>query len=189
MIAGIEHFRLDPDLASNPLDLQFMPYTHGLPATLAWVVATFFLARAWLRETGPALALALATGSHWLLDLVVHRPDLPLWGDSYKVGLALWEHPVAALLLELGFLAVAAFVLVRSSALPRARRRTAVGLAAGLVAAHLAFSFAPLPPAPIALVLAALLFWLVVAWLAHRVESSRVGAAQPPSMRGPVVPR
>ena len=56
--------------------------------------------------------LALAAASHWLLDLLVHRPDLPLWGNSFRVGLALWNHPVIAFLLELALLLACAAILV-----------------------------------------------------------------------------
>jgi hypothetical protein len=47
-----------------------------------------------------ALFLAPAVFSHWVLDLVVHRPDLPIYNDAYKVGFGLWNYPLTALALE-----------------------------------------------------------------------------------------
>lgn len=78
LLAGVERVRFDESLPSNPLDPYYIPFSHGLPSTILLGMAVFFAARKWLGETKPALALALAAASHWLLDLLVHRPDLPL---------------------------------------------------------------------------------------------------------------
>ena len=169
VLAGVEKVRLDPSLPSNPLDLYYMPYTHGLPATLLWMLAAFLVGRAWLGRSGPALALAAATGSHWLLDLLVHRPDLPLWDDAHKVGLALWNHPLGAAALELGLLVATALALARSGALDRARRRAFSVFVAGLVVAHLVVVLGATPPRATALVAGALVFYLTLAWIARRV--------------------
>ena len=47
-----------------------------------------------------AVWVGAAVFSHWVLDLLVHRPDLPLYDDTMKVGLGLWNHPALALALE-----------------------------------------------------------------------------------------
>lgn len=169
VLGGVEKLRLDPSLPSNPLDLFYMPYTHGLPATLVWMLAAFLVGRAWLGRTGPALALAAATGSHWLLDLLVHRPDLPLWDDAYKVGLALWNHPLLALALELGLLAATALALLRSGVLLRARRRAFAIFAAGLGLVGVVFGLGPPPPGIPALMTSMLVFFLGMAWIARRM--------------------
>ena len=169
VLAGVEKLRLDPSLPSNPLDLFYMPYTHGLPATLLWMLAAFLVGRAWLGRTAPALALAAATGSHWLLDLLVHRPDLPLWDDAHKVGLALWNHPLLALALELGLLAATALALLRSGVLPPARRRAFAIFAAGLALVGVVFGIGPPPPGIPALMTSMLVFFLGMAFIARRV--------------------
>ena len=102
---GIEKVRIVPGItASNLLDLYYMPYTHSLVAALAWSGFAFLCAKVFgsasLRAGRSALFLALAVLSHWLLDLLVHRPDLPLYDDANKVGLGLWNFPAPALLLE-----------------------------------------------------------------------------------------
>jgi hypothetical protein len=172
VLGGVERVRIDASLPSNPLDLYYIPFSHGLPTTALLGCAVFLAARAWLRAAGPALALALAAASHWFLDLIVHRPDLPLWGNSHHVGLALWNHPVAALLVELALLLGCAAVLLRSTALPRPCRTTFFWYLAGLVAVHVVFSLAPPPPGPAALASSAMVFFLVAVWLARRVEAS-----------------
>jgi membrane-bound metal-dependent hydrolase YbcI (DUF457 family) len=102
VLLGIEKVRIVPGFtASNPLDLYYMPYTHGLLAAVIWScaagVAFRFFARSRLRAS---VVVGLAVFSHWVLDFLVHRPDLPLYGNSEKVGLGLWNLPVLALALE-----------------------------------------------------------------------------------------
>ena len=141
VLGGIEHFRLDPTLPSNPLDLYHMPYTHGLPATFVWAGAAYLAARLWLGDSRAALAIAAVTASHWLLDWVVHRPDLPLWGDAHKVGLALWNRPWLAWWLELAFIVASGLALFRVLPSRVGRRKLAILLGVlGLV--HL-LSLAP----------------------------------------------
>src|SRR6187397_2646390 len=88
ILLGIEHVRIVPGhTAANPLDLYHMPWTHSLPAALAWSLGIGVVGWTWARRAVPALAarlgavLAAVVFSHWLLDLIVHVPDLPLWGD------------------------------------------------------------------------------------------------------------
>jgi hypothetical protein len=172
LLAGVERVRIDPTLPSNPLDLVYMPYTHGLPATFAWTAAAFVAGRRWLGESRAALALAAAVGSHWLLDLVVHRPDLPLWDDAHKVGLALWNLPLAAFLLEAGLLVAGAALLLRSPGASRLSRRGLLWLTGALLIGHVVFWLGPPPPGVGTLALTALAFFLVAAWGAARVEPS-----------------
>src|SRR5216110_1016954 len=98
VLLGIEKVRIVPGFtATNPLDLYYMPYTHSLVAALVWSVAA---AGAYhlLRRSNPrtSVLIGLAVLSHWILDFVVHRPDLPLYDNSAKVGLGLWNHTAVA---------------------------------------------------------------------------------------------
>src|SRR4029453_7780365 len=80
VLTGIEHLRIDPSLASNPLDLYDMPYTHSLLGTLLWAGVGFAVSLRWLGRARSAAIVAAAVASHWLLDWLVHRPDLTLYG-------------------------------------------------------------------------------------------------------------
>jgi len=98
VLLGVERVRIVPGItASNPLDLYYMPYTHSLVAALAWSAAAFVMWRvvSGRRDFNAAIVIAGAVFSHWVLDFVVHRPDLPLYDNAMKVGLGLWN--VAAL--------------------------------------------------------------------------------------------
>src|SRR6266550_2433820 len=116
---GIEKVRIVPGItASNPLDLYYMPYTHSLVAALLWSLGAYVAYRA-IRAFGAshraALLVALAVFSHWVLDLVVHRPDLPLYDNVAKVGLGLWNYPAPAFLLEVALLFGGMFLYLRST--------------------------------------------------------------------------
>jgi hypothetical protein len=78
VLTGIEHARIVPGLPSNPLDLYHMPYSHSLVATIVWSAAAAVIAFVWRRSAKVAALVAFAVASHWFLDLIVHRQDLPL---------------------------------------------------------------------------------------------------------------
>lgn len=109
VLAGVEKMSLDERLPGSPLVLSHMPYTHSLPAVVLWAVAAGLLARFLLKlPRAAAIAVGLVVASHWGLDVLVHRPDLPLWFGGPKVGLGWWNHPVPEQALEMGLLALAA---------------------------------------------------------------------------------
>lgn len=109
IMSGVEKASVDPSLPGSPLVLYQMPYTHSLPGALAWSVAGALLVRYALKVPWrAAFVMGLVVFSHWLADLLVHRPDLELWFGGPKVGFALWNHPVAEQAVEIGLLALAA---------------------------------------------------------------------------------
>lgn len=112
-LLGIEHYRMVPGFtASNWLDLYDMRYSHSLLG--AAVLAALFggLVLALTRSRTAAGIAAAAVLSHWLADWIVHAPDLTLAGSPPKLGLGLWNHPLAEHALEvvLAFGTLAYFV-------------------------------------------------------------------------------
>src|SRR5437867_4410610 len=129
VLLGIEKVRIVPGITtSNPLDLYYMPYTHSLLAAIGWSIVAFLVYRA-VRPVPPRAAtiVGVAVFSHWVLDFLVHRPDLPVYDNTAKVGLGLWNLPAVALGLEALLLFGAMWLYVRHTA-----RRTAM-LAFGVV--------------------------------------------------------
>ncbi len=101
-LLGIERFKIvDHFTESTHFDLQYMPFTHSLVATLFWGALVFIVTYLFTEKYGAerfkiSMVLALAVMSHWFLDLLVHTPDLPLYSnDSLKLGFGLWNHAIA----------------------------------------------------------------------------------------------
>jgi len=166
ILLGIEQASLDPALPGNPLVLSYMPYTHSLPATLLWSAAAGMLgALLWARgeyKLKLGMVLAATVASHWFLDLLVHRHDLGLWGDAHKVGLALWDQPMAAYALEVLLLAGSVVLLAFSDAWLASRRSALAVLCIGLLFLQTASQFGAIPESLDAMVLSALFIYLLV---------------------------
>ncbi len=115
IITGVEHARVDPALPGSALVLYDMPWTHSLPAVLAWSVGAALLVKLLLRlPVWASVVVGLTVFSHWVLDLLVHRPDLEIWPGGERVGFALWNYPVPEQALEMGLLAVCGAIWVAS---------------------------------------------------------------------------
>lgn len=150
VLGGIEHMRLVPGTSvMNPLDLYHMPYTHSLLGSAAWAAAFALLLWIWRRDWLTAGIGALVVLSHWFLDLLVHVPDLTLWGAPPRLGLGLWNYPAIAMPLELG-LTLAALLLYMARTHPmRGSARLATGLLAlALLTVQVVNWFGPPPTAP-----------------------------------------
>jgi hypothetical protein len=169
VLLGVERMRIDPRLPSNPLVLEHMPFTHSLAATALWAGLAGFAVRGRL-GVAAAWAVAAAVASHWLLDLLVHRPDLTLFGAAPKLGLGLWNFPAAALALELGLLGTGALACLRAGALPRRSRRGVLVLVGALAAVQLATLVAPPALGTSGVAVSLLVLVAAVAWGARRVE-------------------
>ena len=178
VLAGVEKVRIAPGItASNPLDLYYMPYTHSLVASVVWaaVAGTIYRLRGSWR--GSALLVGLAVLSHWFLDLLVHRADLPLYDDAAKVGLGLWNYRAAALSLEATLLFGGLVWYLRHST-PRRRIGTYGFITLGLLmlAIQVQVFFGTPPESDVAAALTALAAYLIFAALAGWLERAR-GAA------------
>lgn len=174
-LVGVEKVRITEGFTeSNDLDLYYMPFSHGLVGALAMslifavIVAVMF--QSGRRPLGFAL-VALASFSHWLLDLVMHTPDLPIYGDdSTKVGLGLWDQPAIALPLELVFLAFGAWLYTRSVTSTARGKGLVWGFFGLLAIVQLISQFGPPPTSPDAFAVTALVAYVVLAALAGWVE-------------------
>lgn len=149
IIAGVEHADVDPTLPGSTLVLHDMPWTHSLPAALAWSLGALLLSKALLRTSWRAsLAIGLTASSHWLLDFLVHRPDLALWPGGEKVGLGWWNYPVPEQALEIGLLAVFGGAWIASRKTLGRFAWPAIAFIAFLVALQVVAMLAPAGNAP-----------------------------------------
>jgi hypothetical protein len=118
VLLGIERMNIvEKFTQSTHFELEYMPYTHSLIGSLFWAGAAYALFR-WgiVQNKSVAMMVALAVFSHWLLDLVVHTPDLPLWSDtSLKLGFGLWNNAVMTYALEAVLLLSALWLYLKST--------------------------------------------------------------------------
>jgi len=118
VLLGIERVNIVENYTqSTHFELEYMPYTHSLVGSLLWAIAAYALFR-WVivKKKAVALVVALAVFSHWVLDLIVHTPDLPLWSDSSpKLGFGLWNNAIATYTLEAVLLVTALWLYLKST--------------------------------------------------------------------------
>jgi hypothetical protein len=105
ILLGIEKAQVVPSLPSSRLNLYYMPFDHSLVGILFWSIVIYVLFRVLpgaqdARKSRIALVMAVAVFSHFVLDIPVHRADLGLVGNAYKIGLGLYNYPIPAFLLE-----------------------------------------------------------------------------------------
>ncbi|MEJ8836868.1 hypothetical protein [Ramlibacter sp. AN1133] len=185
VLAGVEVVRIDPgNTAFTPLDFVSYPWTHSLVLALAWSAAFALALSPWVRGRRALLVLAALVFSHWLLDFVSHRPDLPITpGDSVKVGLGLWNSVAATLVVEGALMAAGVWLYLRTT-----RSRDAAGryafwsLIVFYLAIWLAGQVSPPPPSDSAVAWAGLATWLFPLWAGwadrHRVTTARGSPAR-----------
>jgi hypothetical protein len=146
IIAGVEHARVDPSLPGSTLELYDMPWTHSLPAAFAWSVAAALLVKLLLRlPVWTSVAVGATAFSHWLLDLLVHRPDLELWPGGERVGFALWNYPAPEQALEIGLLAICGAAWVASRKALGRMAWPAIGFIGFLVVLQIVAMLSPQP--------------------------------------------
>jgi hypothetical protein len=183
VLLGIEKVRIVPGItATNPLDLYYMPYTHSLFGALLWSIGggiVYYLSR---RSDGWSAAglVGGAMFSHWVLDVVVHRPDMPLYDNSYKLGLGLWNYPVLALLLEVAVLFGGMYLYLRTT--KRVARGGRYGmLIFGIImfAFQASVFFGSPPSSDKAAAVTALIFYFGFAGIAYWLDGKRAWPNSP----------
>lgn len=167
LLLGVEHVRIEPGITRvTPLNFVDYPISHSLLAVIGWAAlfaAVYFFLRRYPRG---AVVVGLLVVSHWLLDVVVHRPDLPLYaGSGYRFGLGLWSSVGATLAVELPILVVGVWSYVRATVASDAVGRWALwGLVGFLAVVYFANLFGAPPPNVTTLAWVGQAQWLLVAW-------------------------
>jgi len=125
VLLGVERFRIVPGFtAINPFDFVHYPWSHSLLMTAVWALLFALVYLAVRGDRAGAVWLGIAVASHWVLDFVSHRPDLPLYpGGGERLGLGLWQSLPATFAVEgLMFAAGIALYMQSTKAKDRAER-------------------------------------------------------------------
>lgn len=167
LLAGIEKVKIEPgNSAFTPLNFIYYPFSHSLLFVLIWTFvfgAVYYFAKKDLKSSVVLGALVL---SHWVLDLISHVPDLPLYpGSSLKFGLGLWNFVSLTILVEGIIFLAGAYLYIAST--KAENKKGSIGLWLLLVflaAIYISGIFSPPPPSAEAIAYSGLLQWLFVAW-------------------------
>jgi len=169
VLLGLESFEIRPGITTlTPLDFTSYPWSHSLAMLFAWG-AIFALVYRVARPSASRAALwtlVLLVVSHWVLDFIVHRPDMPLtpFGDA-RYGLGLWNSLPATLAVELPLFAAGVAVYATTTV---ARDRTGAWawwtLVAFLAIVYLVNLLGPPPPGIAAVAWVTESGWLLVLW-------------------------
>ena len=169
VLPGLEVVVIDPgNTIVTPLDFRKYPYSHSLLAVITWgsllaVIYWFFT-----RYRPGTIMVWVAVLSHWVLDLISHRPDLPLYpGGEKLLGFGLWNSLTATLLLEGGMFFAGVMIYLRTtSAMDRTGKFAFWALIVFLITTYCVNVFGPPPPpgGERLVVLTTLLLWMLVPW-------------------------
>lgn len=176
VLLGVEHVAVEPGATRvTPLNFISYPYSHSLLTLCVWgLLLGGIYAVATRARAAAAITLALLVVSHWVLDVISHRPDLPLTPQgTARFGLNLWSSAPGTLIVEFALFLIGVALYVQST---RARDRIgSVGLWAlvgFLAVTMIANVFGPPPPSASAVAWAAQALWLLVIW-AYWVDHHR----------------
>jgi hypothetical protein len=176
ILIGLEHARITPGITKAvPLDLEYIPISHSLVSGVGWAIVLMgaYLALHGRAQLRVAFVLGIGVLSHWLLDWVSHRPDMPVLPSGPRVGLGLWNYPLAAFLVEAGMLVIGLWLY---ASITTARSRTGqigfAALAIALFGMNCAAYTAP-PPPDIRAVAFGNISMLALIWIAYCMDSRR----------------
>jgi len=167
LLLGVEHVRVVPGITTvTPLDFYDYPITHSLVGSVVWSVLFAGLVFWRGRNTHAAIVVGCVTMSHWILNLIMHRPDLPLLGSSStKVGFGVWNSYPLTLMIEMGLFVAGVVVYMRATASDdKIGRWGLFALIAFLVTIYAANVFGPPPPSEQMIAIAGNATWIIVLW-------------------------
>ncbi len=164
VLIGIETFQVDPgNTAMTPLNFVSYPYSHSLLMSIVWGVLLAGGYYAFSKNRKGSMLLGALVVSHWVLDFLTHRPDLPLspFGGP-KLGLGLWNIPVVEIIIEVGFFLFGVIVYWR---IVQPKRKIAFwSLIAFFLVIHIMNLTGPPPPSVEAVAWSANALWITVLW-------------------------
>jgi membrane-bound metal-dependent hydrolase YbcI (DUF457 family) len=164
-LAGLEKFSIEPGITKlTPLNFEHYPYSHSLIAsTLLGIIfgVIYFMIR---KDRTNAIVYGVLVISHWVLDFITHRPDLPItFTSENKFGMGLWNYPAVSIIIEsLIFIAGIYLYFNKSVAENKKGKWLPLTIVILLALFFVMNIIGPPPPSTSAVSYSALLLWLFV---------------------------
>ena len=178
LIFGIEQVKIDPgNTAFTPFDFVLYPYSHSLIAVVIWALifgSIYFLIK---KDLKTSVWLGVLVLSHWILDFITHRPDLPLLigSNSPMVGLGIWNSVIATILIEGGIFILGVYLFIKTT---KARNKIGIysfwSLIIFLILIYVMNLLGPPPESVDAIGYVGLSQWLIIAW-GYWIGKNRIG--------------
>jgi hypothetical protein len=180
LLSGVETVRVDPgNTAFTHLDFEHYPWSHSLVMSVFWAALAGVLVFVALRSSRGALLAGGLVVSHWVLDLITHRPDLPLWPGGPLMGIGLWNSIAGTLLIEGALFVAGIYLYSRCTVSPaRVGRLSLWALVAFTTVIWVSQPWSPAPPNPDAVAWVGVGMWLLPIWAAW-IDGSRVRRTLP----------
>jgi membrane-bound metal-dependent hydrolase YbcI (DUF457 family) len=180
VLLGVERFRIVPGFtAINPFDFVYYPWSHSLLMTGVWALLFALVYFAVRGDRAGAVWLGIAVASHWVLDFVSHRPDLPLYpGGETRLGLGLWQSLPATFAVE-GLMFAAGIALYMQSTKAKDRIGTVAWWAfiALLVVLYIPGPWSPPPPSENAVAIVGIVALAILGPWAYWIDRHRVSTS------------
>jgi hypothetical protein len=165
LLLGIERVEIDPgNTAVTPLNFTNYPYSHSFLFTVIWAIILGVIYYIISKKAQAALVIAVLVLSHWVLDLITHRPDLPIYPGGEKFGLGLWNHFNWAVVIEFILFIIGIVSYLNNAKISRKQYASFCIMAAVLATFYILNVFGPPPPSTIAIAISANALWLFVVW-------------------------
>jgi hypothetical protein len=150
VLLGIEKLRVIKGFtAGSMLDSYFHPYSHSLVMAIAWsgvaalVYKTVCSRYGCRHSSSAAVIVGLSVFSHWILDLIAHPHDLPIYDNTWKVGFGLWNYRDTEFALEIALLAGGIVLYLVRNVMPASRKAAAIGFGVGLTIIQIGDTYVP----------------------------------------------
>jgi len=180
VLLGVERFRIVPGFtAINPFDFVYYPWSHSLLMTAVWALLFALVYFAVRGDRSGAVWLGIAVASHWVLDFVSHRPDLPLYpGGDERLGLGLWQSRAATFAVE-GLMFAAGIALYMRCTKSKDRIGTVAWWAfiVLLVALYVPGPWSPPPPSENAVAILGIIALVIFGPWAYWIDRHRLSAS------------
>jgi membrane-bound metal-dependent hydrolase YbcI (DUF457 family) len=167
LVMGIEKVEVEKgNTAFTPLNFVSYPYSHSLLFAVFWAFILGLVYWLMKRDTWSSMVLGVLVLSHWILDLLTHRPDLPLtpWTEA-KLGLGLWNIPIATVIVELLIFGFGCYIYLKATEPKNKTGRYSIQLfIAFMLLVYFANIFGPPPESAQVISIVAFTQWIMVAW-------------------------